>query len=339
MVSSLSKVCRVGSGAPRAETRSHRGFARCWRQATAVPHKVRGLLEPRSGIVRVAGSMPAEGRCDCPIGPQTHEPVFVSMDRRCCRRLLAPRHRLLHEQRHGPQVDASAGGFDGAAGAGACLRPAAGCSCGSPGAHASCTVYEQQSGNYTTCQTGTMACENGVWGSCGSSVAQKLILSLGGIHADDLGVVTACPADPCDPSGDAGLRGGGTVTGCNQVVDTPDGLDAGSNFTITDAGASRRVQNLTSEAGIACTGIAVNPPRLEPHGHRALAHRDDAGDGELHRGVRAGQLLSAGSRTRLVRRQARPRDHLRRGAHPREPRGRADQRARPTRRASRPRRS
>ncbi len=144
-----------------------------------------------------------------------------------------------------------------------CSRPGPGCSCTQPGALASCTQYEQRSGNYVTCLAGTMVCEKGVWGGCvGPSTADKLVLSTSGARVSDYGVVTACTGDSCDPSGDGGDPDGGvTVSGCNQVVDTPDGLDAGPNFTITDAGLTPS-PNLTSDAGIACTGLAVNPPAL-----------------------------------------------------------------------------
>jgi regulation of enolase protein 1 (concanavalin A-like superfamily) len=160
------------------------------------------------------------------------------------------------------QLDGSARTLIEGGGGAACGR-APGCACAKSGELATCTVYEQKSGNYTTCQSGTMVCKDGVWGGCaGPASAQKLVLSATGIRADDYGVVTVCPSDPCDPSGDAGdSEGGVTVSGCNQVEDTPDGLDAGPNFTISDAGLTP-VPNLTSEAGIACTGLAVNPPAL-----------------------------------------------------------------------------
>src|ERR1700723_2644904 len=58
----------------------------------------------------------------------------------------------------------------------ACAKPAPGCSCATPGAFASCTAYEHRSGDYVSCLSGSMVCENGVWGSCGSdSVADKLV--------------------------------------------------------------------------------------------------------------------------------------------------------------------
>src|SRR5580700_9351883 len=51
-------------------------------------------------------------------------------------------------------------GHDAAA-VGACLQAAPGCACATSGALATCTTYEQRSGNYTFCQQGTMTCENG----------------------------------------------------------------------------------------------------------------------------------------------------------------------------------
>jgi hypothetical protein len=144
---------------------------------------------------------------------------------------------------------------------GACGQAAPGCACPTPGAFAQCKQYELHSGDYTTCSVGTMVCEDGTWSSCASpSSADKLVLSTGGIRVDGLGTPTACPFDPCDVSGDAGSEAG-TVTGCNQVLDTPNGLDAGPSFTITDAGLTPK-PDLTSEAGVVCTGIAVNPPTL-----------------------------------------------------------------------------
>ncbi len=108
-----------------------------------------------------------------------------------------------------------------------------------------------------------MVCQDGVWGGCASQAkAQKLVLSGTGIRTQDFGLVTPCTFDSCDPSGDAGdSEGGVTVSGCNQVIDTPDGLDAGSDFLVTDAGLTP-APSLTSEAGIACTGLAVNPPAI-----------------------------------------------------------------------------
>src|SRR5579859_1450409 len=75
-----------------------------------------------------------------------------------------------------------------AAGPGACGHAAPGCACAKSGELAACTQYEQRSGNYATCQTGTMVCKDGVWGGCaGPSSAQKLTLSTGsttGIRTD-----------------------------------------------------------------------------------------------------------------------------------------------------------
>ncbi len=151
-----------------------------------------------------------------------------------------------------------------AGGGGTCTLPAPGCSCATPGAISTCKVYEQRSGSYTTCLAGSMVCQEGVWGSCARpSTVQKLVLSTGPSKVSDLGLPGACVGDMCDPStavtDDAGSTTG--FSGCNQVVDTPDGIDAGPNFMITDAGLTPS-PNLTSEAGIACTGLAVNPPTI-----------------------------------------------------------------------------
>jgi hypothetical protein len=147
-----------------------------------------------------------------------------------------------------------------------CTKPAPGCSCSTAGAFAACTQYEQRSGSYVSCLSGTMICENGAWGSCGQkSSADKLTLSANGIQVDNYVAPTFCGApdggDPCDPSGDASDEAG-VVPGCNQTVDTPGGFDAGSHFALTDAGGLTPAPVVTSEAGIVCTGLAVNPPVL-----------------------------------------------------------------------------
>ena len=160
------------------------------------------------------------------------------------------------------QLNGSSQGPEG--GAGSCRQPAPGCACSTSGALATCKVYEFHSDNHTTCLAGTMVCENGAWGGCeGPASAQKLVLSTGRSKVDDLGVAGACVNDTCDPSTEvADDSGAPTYSGCNQVTDTPDGLDAGPNFLITDAGGLTPAPNLTSEAGVACTGLAVNPPTI-----------------------------------------------------------------------------
>ncbi len=160
------------------------------------------------------------------------------------------------------QLDGSFQGPDRAGAA--CGVAAPGCACGAPGELATCKVFELHSGNYTTCLAGTMVCDEGVWGTCQRPASvQKLLLSTGASKVQDLGMPTGCVADPCDPSTTVSDDAGGvTYGGCNQVVDTPDGLDAGSNFEITEAGLTP-TPNLTSEAGIACTGLAVNPPAID----------------------------------------------------------------------------
>jgi hypothetical protein len=157
------------------------------------------------------------------------------------------------------QLGGPTGTFEGGLG-GACSVAAPGCACETPGELTTCKVFTLTSGNYTTCLTGTMVCKDGVWGGCQRPpTAQKLVL---GGTVQDLGLPTACVGDMCDPSMEVTDEAGAvTYGGCNQVNDTADGLDAGPNFLVGDAGLTP-TPNLTSEAGIACTGLTVNPPTI-----------------------------------------------------------------------------
>jgi len=47
-----------------------------------------------------------------------------------------------------------------------CASPTDGCSCETEGAEVACKGPKIQSGNYTSCQTGTRFCTGGVWGAC-----------------------------------------------------------------------------------------------------------------------------------------------------------------------------
>ncbi len=170
------------------------------------------------------------------------------------------------------------------AGSGAsCQFPGPGCACSAPGTTMSCKEWELRSGNYVTCREGAMLCQqSGVWSPCadpgtlsanastdslslGGIRAQTGSISLTGITAQSFGTNANCggdggDADPCDPS-DTFDTDSGAFVGCNQVTDDPSGIDAAPRFVITDAGLTP-LPDLTSEAGITCTGLAVSPPTM-----------------------------------------------------------------------------
>ncbi|MGA7122318.1 MAG: hypothetical protein WBY94_19605, partial [Polyangiaceae bacterium] len=130
--------------------------------------------------------------------------------------------------------------------------PALVSACSTPGAVAPCGQVDRVSGGYVTCTTGHMTCAAGVWGPClGDQITTKVAPTTGGLRINDFGTQVDCVNDPCDPT-------------CVQVVDTPQGLDAGaeSGFQITEAGLTP-APIVTSDAGVVCTGLTVNPPTLD----------------------------------------------------------------------------
>jgi len=123
--------------------------------------------------------------------------------------------------------------------------------CATPGSVATCGQVDRVSGGYVTCTTGHMTCAEGVWGPClGDRITTKLAPTTGALRISDFGTQVDCVNDPCDPA-------------CVQVVDTPQGLDAGaeSGFQITEGGLTP-APIVTSDAGVVCTGLTVNPPTL-----------------------------------------------------------------------------
>jgi regulation of enolase protein 1 (concanavalin A-like superfamily) len=133
---------------------------------------------------------------------------------------------------------------------GSCANPAAGCPCTTAGAIADCGQVDRISGGYVTCTMGHTTCSNGAWGACiGDQIATKAMTRTVA-HGLDLGTPQTCVNDPCDPA-------------CMQVVDTPLGLDAGSDsgFEITEAGLTP-LPIVQSDAGVVCTGLTVNPATL-----------------------------------------------------------------------------
>jgi hypothetical protein len=92
---------------------------------------------------------------------------------------------------------------------------------------ADCGRVVQTVGNTVTCSLGQTTCDGVTWGAClGDLKANSFTIPLGGggLRFESLGAQNTCANNPCDPD-------------CNQFVDTPTGVDAGSDaLAVGDSG-------------------------------------------------------------------------------------------------------
>ncbi len=131
----------------------------------------------------------------------------------------------------------------GSVGTGPCATPDMGCPCDTPGQVVECGKVYQRDGDYVTCSIGTRTCMGAEWGEClGDRVQKQSVKKSFTLYPANLGGSSAC-ANPCDPY-------------CNNFIDDPKGLDAGT-MTVVD-GALTNTGTLV-EAGGMCAALVIAP--------------------------------------------------------------------------------
>jgi hypothetical protein len=127
----------------------------------------------------------------------------------------------------------------------ACASPNDGCPCDTPGTTIDCGYIKREGEGFRTCGMGKRTCGSGKsWGACiGDQVAPKYwvqsSLRFSGLGAD----AGSCAGDPCNPE-------------CERIVDTPDGLDAGTGLQAQDGGLSLAPNPDASANQNTCTGLS-----------------------------------------------------------------------------------
>jgi len=135
-----------------------------------------------------------------------------------------------------------------------CATPNEGCDCDAEGTEVDCGRIRETYGDYVTCQMGTRTCEDGQWGACvGDRITVKSTTPLSsGPRPQGLGSPVVCGStpgtdvDPCDPY-------------CNITPDTPGGVDAGPNFSATDAGLTLVAVGDAGVPTVPCTMLSIVP--------------------------------------------------------------------------------
>jgi hypothetical protein len=128
-----------------------------------------------------------------------------------------------------------------------CQTPSAGCPCSDEGATVKCGETVSRKGDTVECREGQRTCTGGQWGECiGGSTTKVYSPAEGpGLRAKGLADSSSdcSPETPCDPF-------------CQEVADTPDGLDAGSDFTVDPEGVTLFTPGYS---GGNCPDIVVTP--------------------------------------------------------------------------------
>ncbi len=132
-----------------------------------------------------------------------------------------------------------------------CITPSEGCPCSPEGQVVECGVTVKTRGAGVECASGTRTCAGGLWGGCATvSVTPGGPGLFSGVRPLELGSVSSCVGNPCDPY-------------CSAFVDTPAGLDAGSALMVNEAGititpAPRCNTTLTGEVRDPGSNVALS---------------------------------------------------------------------------------
>lgn len=146
-----------------------------------------------------------------------------------------------------PAAETGSSGDDGYLGAEtSCGTPNDGCPCDEIGETTDCGKIQVQLGDEVQCMMGTRTClPSGTWGACGGDNVSTRTVKTSSLHVNALGATASiCAKNLCDPY-------------CKEYTDTPQGVDAGAGFKVTDAGLTLSPTGTFTLS--TCTGLTVTP--------------------------------------------------------------------------------